>query len=152
MSKYPIGSISHGTMNPEHLIPTFIDELEYWAKQADNQEHLGLIEEIEDRIENQDDYYESESANEDLDALFDALNEYAAPYFYFGALPDDGSDYGFWLCEDSIDCAFDGMKVEDLSDVPDDYEGEILHVNDHGNISLYVADGKGNTTEIWAIV
>jgi hypothetical protein len=35
---------------------------------------------------------------------------------------------------------FDGLRVSDTSEVPDDYSGEVLHVNDHGNATLYVAD------------
>jgi hypothetical protein len=34
----------------------------------------------------------------------------------------------------------------------DDYEGDWLHVNDHGNATLYVRDDKGEDTEVWGIV
>lgn len=47
---------------------------------------------------------------------------------------------------------FDGLKVSDLSEVPEEYEGEILHVNDHGNVTLYVQDDCGDLTEIGSIV
>jgi hypothetical protein len=33
-----------------------------------------------------------------------------------------------------------------------DYRGEWLHVNDHGNCTLYVRNDDGNDVEIWAIV
>jgi len=45
---------------------------------------------------------------------------------------------------------FDGLKVDDLSEVADDYTGEVLHVNDHGNCTLYASE-SGELKEIWAI-
>lgn len=143
MSKYTIGSISHGTMRPEDLIPEFI----YTLKQLDTEKkYTELIIEAE-AITDFDSDDASELLNEDL---FNALNDMAPPYFYFGSHPGDGSDYGFWLSEDSLE-DFDGLKVDDTSEVPDDYVGEVIHVNDHGNTTLYVADG-GKLTEVWAIV
>jgi hypothetical protein len=32
---------------------------------------------------------------------------------------------------------FDGIVTEELGDVPDKYRGVVLHVNDHGNVTLY---------------
>lgn len=72
------------------------------------------------------------------------------PYFYFGSHVDDGSDFGFWLSEFMIE-EFEGLKVEDTSQVSDSYTGEVLHVNDHGNITLYNAK-KGKLTEVWSLV
>jgi hypothetical protein len=34
----------------------------------------------------------------------------------------------------------------------DDYRGEWLHVNDHGNATLYVRGENGHDVEIWAVV
>jgi hypothetical protein len=133
------GSISCGTMLPEDLIPAFEYELNLC-----NTDHP-LLKEI-DKLED----YKSEEADEILQELFDALNEYAPAYGYFGSHPGDGADYGFWLSE-TIEEDFDGLKVDDTSEVPSDYSGEVLHVNDHGNCTLYVAD-HGKLTEVWAVV
>ena len=143
MSKYTIGSISHGTMRPEDIIPEFI----YTLKQLDiEKKYTELIIEAEAITD-----FDSEEADEILNEdLFNALNEMAPPYFYFGSHPGDGSDYGFWLSED-LDQIFDGLRVDDTSEVPEDYVGEVIHVNDHGNTTLYVADA-GKLTEVWAIV
>lgn len=35
---------------------------------------------------------------------------------------------------------FDGLVVSDTSEVPEDYDGMVLHINDHGNAELYQAD------------
>jgi hypothetical protein len=139
-------------------------------------EHLKLIREIECRM-NTDatdyadspsgEYFDSEDATYDLESLFDALEYYAMPYFYFGAHPGDGSDYGYWLSEgfdeDFVNVTAnyargakasefpDQIKVNDTSEVPRGYTGEVLHVNDHGNCTLY-AYNRGRSREIWAIV
>lgn len=43
---------------------------------------------------------------------------------------------------------FDGQVVSDLSDVPAGYAGEVLHINDHGNVTLYRAFKNGSLHEI----
>ena len=177
-ANYPMGSISCATMREEDLIPTFCYELQGLARQTGilpakaRRQHAKLVREIERRIElrgeTEDDaeigYYESEDADSDLESLFDALGEYAAPYFYFGAHPGDGSDYGFWLSEEwdegfyhvskSTQIPRDqsaGIIVEDLLLVPTWFRGEVAVVNDHGNVSLYVKTSR-SLREVWAIV
>lgn len=147
--KYIIGSISHGTMREEDLIPAFM-----WALEQLDAERAKAI-----RADNQD-VFERLEAGEQADpdgcflneTLFDALNELAPPYFYFGSHSGDGADYGFWLSEGAIE-EFDGLRVSDTSEVPADYAGEVLHVNDHGNVTLYAKDeGSSELREVWAIV
>ena len=147
---YPIGSVSCATMRSEDLIPTFTYELDTHRRQHTlKRHHMARLTEIKRAME-QDGYYESEQADYDLEWLFDALDEYAGPYFYFGAHPGDGSDYGYWLSEGFED-DFDGLKVSDLSEVPAKYRGEVLLVNDHGNTALYVKTARA-MREIWGIV
>ncbi len=145
-----IGSVSHATMRPEDLIPRFISELQ--SQKPLHREHRKLIREIKrnQRTMKNPAYYDNEQVSWDLDALFDALDQYAPAYFYFGAHPGDGSDYGYWLDESFID-DFNGLRVNDLSEVPTGYTGEVLVVNDHGNCSLY-AYSRGRRRELWAIV
>ena len=148
---YPMGSISHGTMRNEDLIPEFLALLEQLARKAKNRNHISLCVDIRRRMK-QFNYYSSTDADIDLNEdLFQALNDYAAPYFYFGSHPGDGSDYGFWLVE-NIEYDFEGLKVSDLAEVPKDYAGEILMVNDHGNTSLYVKARTQEPREVWSIV
>jgi hypothetical protein len=179
-ANYPMGSVSCATMREEDLIPTFCYELQGLARQTgilpakSRRQHAKLAREIERRIElrgeTEDDaeigYYESEDAEYDLESLCDALGEYAAPYFYFGAHPGDGSDYGFWLSEEwdeefSVptfvnggnvwDFDVENIKVSDLSEVPVWFRGEVAVVNDHGNVTLYFKTSR-TLREIWAIV
>lgn len=143
-----IGSVSTATLREEDLIPSFLWELRQMRPLK--RQHRQLIREIESRMETPG-YYESEDAGYDLnEGLFDALNEYALPYFYFGAHPGDGADFGYWLSEGFED-EFDGIKVNDLSEIPSGHRGEVLHINDHGNMTLYIKNRKG-LREIWGLV
>jgi hypothetical protein len=145
-----IGSVSHATMRPEDLIPTFISELRY--QKPLHREHRKLIREIEANMRRMKSpaYFDSEQVQWDLEALFDALEAYAPAYFYFGAHPGDGADYGYWLSDD-WEQGFDGIKVSDTSEIPTGYTGEVLHVSDHGNLTLYTCS-RGRCREVWAIV
>ena len=153
-NQYPMGSVSHGTLRSEDLIPDFMSELQWLANIHKRSDHIKLCKEITARMEEDECYevyYASDDSEYDLEALFDALNEYAAPYFYFGAHPGDGADYGYWLSE-NMEYDFDGLKVSDLSEVPKDYAGEIIHINDHGNMTLYSKAKTQQPREIWAVV
>lgn len=150
MSFNHIGSVSSGTMRNEDLIPDFASLLR----------ELGCTDsrltEIEQRIKTDDDgsYFDSEDADYDLNEfLFDALNKFAPPYFYFGAHPGDGADYGFWLCEEWQEQAADSDSpiVTDAGELPENYEGEWFQVSDHGNVTLYVRTGTEDE-EVWSIV
>jgi hypothetical protein len=147
-----IGSVSTGTMLASDLIPMFISELKRQKPLA--QRHRRLIREINTRMEGTDlvreDYFGAEDSGFDLEELTDALNEYAPTGFYFGSHPGDGADYGWWLSECFAE-DFDGLRVDDLSEVPRGYTGEVLHVSDHGNMSLY-AYSRGRGREVWAVV
>lgn len=143
------GSVSSGTMQPDDLIPAFVSELEYQISRQSvrfmRRELRGLI----SRANRVCPYTEAEDYV--LEELFVALYQFAPPYGYFGAHSGDGADYGYWL-SDEIGSNFDGLKVNDLSEIPKHHRGEVLHVNDHGNMSLYVAMTRGKLREIWAVV
>lgn len=146
--KVEFGTVSHGTLRPEDLIPAFADELRrlrgalplYIAKQL--REFNAAMTAGQDAAD--------EMGVELVQALEDGLQQYAPAYGYFGAHPGNGSDFGFWLCDDWQDL-FDGLQVADTAEVPKGYRGEVLHVNDHGNATLYVATSRG-LREVWAIV
>ena len=146
--KAEIGSVSNGTMRIEDLIPCFLDVAKALGC---NPEWINNM-----RIEaEKEDYYSSEKSNYDLEELFDVLNEKAPPYCYFGAHPGDGADYGFWPNIDSLHYDFgeyeNELKVDDTSEIPEDFQGFVLHINDHGNMTLYSVE-NGKLTEEWAII
>ena len=148
-----LGSVISGTMRDEDLIPAFVDVI----LDIDPNNELAL--EVQERFDNVDAddadapsfvYFGIES-QQDVEWLFDELNELCdIPYAYFGAHPGDGADYGFWISE-GLEYDFDGLKVEDTSEVPEDYTGEVLHINDHGNMTLYNSN-NGELEEVWSLV
>lgn len=142
-----IGSVSEATMRAEDLIPSFVSELRWLGHRS---KELTRIEKRIARLSESDPYWQDEIAQWDIERLENMLQEHALPYMYFGAHPGDGSDYGFWLSEE-FEYDFDGLKVDDTSEVPTDYTGEVLHVNDHGNMTLYTCK-RGKLKEVWGAV
>lgn len=156
------GSISSGTLRTEDLLDAFAFELEdlvqrnaeAWCSddgRAQRDAYLALVAEAREMDPDDDDV---EFADETSTLLEEALQDFAPPYFYFGTNEGDGSDFGFWLSQDTLDEALyekEVLKVDDTSEVPADYSGEVLHVNDHGNMTLFSAH-NGELTEIWSLV
>lgn len=105
------GTVSHGTMRPADLIPTFLGVL----RELDPTEHDRFLKENRAVARwvavgcpdfatcNKAGDAFMEDVSIFLDELFDALNDCAPDGFYFGAHPGDGSDYGFWSIEDGDD-------------------------------------------------
>lgn len=108
------GTVISGTMRREDLIPAFIDELQsriddmslsspMVGNEAERKKaysrHTDLMAAIERRMDKRG-YFESDDADYDLEALFDALEEFAPEGYYFGSHPGDASDYGYWAEED----------------------------------------------------
>lgn len=149
-----IGSISTGTLRTQDLLPAFLDECESLRLSRDERNAVRQIRKTTNRIINgrygDEDAYWQEIASLHVDKLQDILNNHALPYFYFGSHPGDGADFGFWL-SDCLAQDFDGLRVSDLSEIPHDFAGEVLHVNDHGNMTLYSAF-HGRLREVWSIV
>jgi len=142
-----IGTVSHATMRAEDLIPSFIWEARNLRLTKSERKEVSRI----DKASEVEGYFDTEDASFDLnESLFDILDNHSLPYFYFGAHPGDGSDYGWWLPE-GFDDDFEGLKVSDTSEVPKGYTGEVLHVNDHGNCTLYSVN-RGRMRQVWAVV
>lgn len=157
-AKYPpIGTVSHATMRTEDLIPEFAYILEKYAPERYESlraEYASLFEEMD--AEDFEDFEDHESASYLTGALFEELDAIAPPYCYFGASEGDGSDYGFWPSIESLeeDARYkEGViKVADTSEVPDDWRDYVMHVSDHGNVTLYEIVDSGNLEEIWSVV
>ena len=145
-----IGSVSHGTMNPDHLIPRFAQELDVQIQRnlkymkAQDAATLNRMREILASAF-------GTPSEWTLDELFDALNHFAPPFTSFCAHEGDGSDFGFWPDVDLArqDCDFVSSSKQEFPD--DDFVGYWLHVSDHGNATLYERSG-GEDVEMWSVV
>lgn len=144
-----IGSVSTGTLVTTDLLESFIWEAKHLRLTKEERKQVSLIAKVD--YTGTEEFQDVEGLHEDdLQTLFDILDAHSLPYFYFGAHPGDGADFGWWLSE-TIEQDFDGLKVNDTSEVPKGYSGEVLHVNDHGNLTLYSAS-RGRLHEVWAVV
>lgn len=134
--KATIGSISHGTLRTIDLLESFSHELNLLAP-----DHALVIEaNAAATLINADWTYiaDSEEAGELINEMIDILSEHAPPYTYFGAHEGDGSDFGFWPSLESIE------ELPHVSD-PNEVESigaDCVYVNDHGNVTVYAADGS----------
>lgn len=151
------GSVSSGTLRTDDLLGSFADELEYQLSRQPTRfarkEYRTLLRQAYKAIrignDNDKDWL--------VDELQDKLGEFVPPYSYFGTHIGDGADFGYWLSDEFPDDGFDGVKVDDLSEVdeaiPDKgYRGEVLVVSDHGNMTLYSRSSRGKLTEVWSLV
>jgi hypothetical protein len=146
----PLGSISHGTLRTEDLLNTFASTLEglifingdYYCRPENFSERdklNNLVEESQDQwTEAGDELQDEDTAQELINDLSYALEQFAPSYCYFGAHEGDGSDFGFWPCME---------QIEELPDVQDSDEAKALgedckFVNDHGNVTVYSGDGS----------
>lgn len=147
------GSIRTGTLRTQDLMESFIWELRKVLKHRSRE--LTAIESrfnraINGRYGDNDMYFYGNVGQFDLDSLFDMLNEHAPDFGYFGSHPGDGANFGFWLNE-FFEYDYDGLKVGDLSEVDKSHIGYVLHINDHGNMSLYWKSAR-KLKELWSIV
>jgi hypothetical protein len=158
-----MGTVSHATMRAEDLVPAFTDKLTVLAIEFDRlkefKELLSECAEMMDKASKDEKIWNSEEMcyllNEDL---FNALNRFSPTGVYFGSHPGDGSDYGFWVCEDFFrdSDGEDILKVSDTSEIAEkrmevSVGQEILLVDDHGNSTLYRIKGV-ELEEVWSIV
>lgn len=139
-----VGTISHGTLRTEDLLSAFASELEWnvqrnaveWCSDEGREcrdRYLALAAEASE-IED----FDSEAAIDLVNELQDSLNEFAPAYCYFGANEGDGSDFGFWPCLEEIE---ELERVSDPSEVEHHLGEACVFVNDHGNMTVYNADG-----------
>ena len=98
------GTIIHGTLREQDLIPAFMDVL--WVNDPEAAERI--VDEYGhnfiDRCTKGLDYSligEMERQSYLLDDLFEALEAIAPEGCYFGAIEGDGSDFGFWATDDA---------------------------------------------------
>lgn len=102
----------------------------------------------EDNTDAQSDY--SEAINESAEEAVEWLNDQERlPYTCWTV--DDNSLFLSVNVDDASDaCEFVSSRTQDEPD--EGYQGEWLHVNDHGNATLYVRGEDGQDKEIWGVV
>lgn len=103
MSTIIRGTVIHGTLRPQDLIPAFLATLRKVAPAEYEQLVFTPFGPIPAHVKDEGDasaWWASEEAGHLLEHLFDILDQYAPPGHYFGAHPGDGADFGFWQLEE----------------------------------------------------
>lgn len=151
MKPASIGTVSHGTLRTEDLLSEFTSELEWqirrcgeYFSQPENREQANKFNELvgaaQDQWEEDGETLKDEDvASEIVDELQEALGEFAGPYCYFGTHEGDGSDFGFWpsLMEiEELPCYERADEAKEAGET-----GDFRVVNDHGNVTVYSANG-----------
>lgn len=91
------GTVSHGTMRDEDLIPAFIGVL-HDIDPVRSETFYKKFPSYPDAVDFSNDDGGDEAAS--MTAwLFDELDAMAPDGYYFGAIEGDGSDYGFWAVD-----------------------------------------------------
>lgn len=91
----------------------------------------------------------SEQLSEIADRAVDYLNEHETPAYCSFHFEDNSLFLSPSVEMAQEDCEFTSHVDQEYP--ADDYEGEWLHVNDHGNCTLYVRT-NGADKEIWSVV
>lgn len=151
--KAKIGSISHGTLRPEDLIPDLIEHIRALDSEGRFNSRLEELEKELETYEEIGELADPQYPDEVVVELMEILGEFAPPYMYFGTRAGDGAGFGFWLSEDwkrqmEED---DVLFVDDTGDERiQGHVGYVAHANDHGNLTLYRT--KVELEEIWGVV
>lgn len=141
-----IGSISSGTHRPADLIPAFADELErigkgtaltVFAREAIKRAREWCVADDEFTADERSDH--ELTGSELVQDLEECLSDHAPEATYFGAHEGDGADFGFWPCWEALD---ELPTVNDPGDVENHLGEPCKFVNDHGNVTVYNADGS----------
>jgi hypothetical protein len=145
-TRITLGSISHGTMRPEDLIPVFEAVLKGYGEPLP---HRGIYvhnflagKKLRGRDREKVSWY--------LEELVERLELLAPPYCYFGA----HVGYGYWVDHDAIEEARESGELEAGEDWPDEVVGKgylFLHISDHGNMELYRWSGS-EWVSLWSLV
>lgn len=149
----PLGSVSTDTLRPEDLISAFASELAYLTRRvSEHPRYAELVSRAHALLET--DEPADDALLEMIDELCEALECFAPPYCYFGAHPDDGADFGFWPEPDFQRMMRDDdvLQVAGLADIPADFRGDVLLINDHGNCTFGTIDDTGEFVEAWSCV
>ena len=105
MAQFQLGSISTGTLRTEDLLPIFADTLKALPWLDGIQSNSVMFSELladADKYQSVDTEDDAEIASEVLENLTEALSAICPPFVYFGTLPGDGADFGFWPDWDAL--------------------------------------------------
>lgn len=161
-----IGSISNGTLRMQDLLPAALFALEGQDPVSSTRINEELITlgfgysqcgvSFDDDSPLWDEH--AETLHEIYEEILVELQQWAPPFTNVGAHEGDGADLGVWPDTDAVAEAVENGEVarvgdpSELENVPAAFSVAV-HVNDHGNTTLYQRVDDGADWEIaWAVV
>lgn len=146
----PFGSVSRGTLHCPDLLTALAQTLQ--QRLLENQEALAgtaraqQFEQLSQKAVQCDP--ESDEAGDVLEALFDAINVFCAPYTFFGCHPGNSSDIGFWPHQEAVDELVDsGPALPALEEAAQDVQQYFALETPEG-CALYRREGT-NWVQCW---
>ena len=134
MAQFQLGSISTGTLRTEDLLTAFTEAL---------RQHIpGMI--VGGEVVPWPNY----SIEDQIEQLEDNLNQICPTFVYFGPLPGDGADFGFWPDIETIQEIVNIAECDASQGISCPDDGVIVQVSDHGNVT--VMDMERNV--LWSVV
>ncbi len=173
-----IGTISSGTLRPEDLIEAFLSELRPLRLSRQDRAAFRKLEREYEAIDpdadpTDDDPDPAEVLSDILGEIEVIAESYVPDYCYLGATEGDGAEIGVWPVTEALEPTshqggYDG-NIWRSANLPNENAEEMhsfrhlngagspctfthwLHVNDHGNATLYRRSGR-TWREVWAVV
>ena len=110
-----------------------------------------FIEECDRLLDNEN--TSTDEIEEALQELIPWMDGYAPDYIYFDKQDDQ---YGFWVDHDAIATSIHDGDLPHCDTIADNYQGLTIEVNDHGNMTLWMAalddSGQHIFDEVWSCV
>lgn len=130
----PLGTVICGTLITRELAQAYVETLVSLARKDPDAERartakLHAAEAMDLLVlDKLTDEQQAELDEMVCETLVDQLTRYAPPFADFSAHPGDGSDMGFWVCEDALGSAIDNDEVTLQADssIPSGLDTEFL--------------------------
>lgn len=141
--------LDHANYNVDELNRRIIELARSFGYQLDIDAQAALA--AADADEAGEDCDVSEMLDWAADAAIDWLNDQEQRPFLYWANEGEANAFGLWPNVEGAreDVGFVSSRNQEYP--ADDYEGEWLHVSDHGNATLYMRT-NGQDSEVWSVV
>lgn len=159
----PIGCFSEGTLLLSDLIPAYLDLLRHVRmSRVDRNAYRKLRAEWNGFPDDKEiDDTDDEAPGFMLEELQGIADNYAPPYAYVGTSEGDGACFGVFVSmpeshdEDVVRSSLVPGEWSTRAALGDEADRALwLHVNDHGNATLYARVGRSwaRYREVWSVV
>lgn len=154
----PCGVYSEGTLRTKDLLETFWpllrERLPKRLHRRNDPDYALRSMEADMALYHMDPALVTRPLGDLLDEVIQRLDAYLPPYTFLGGHPGDGALWGVWplLLDEVTQHETDMPVVSDLGHLPPKYVGDVLLVNDHGNVTCGHITARNKWTTYWSVV